>query len=700
MHRSALLNPNKESFCLNASTTQIQIPIQINQTNPILIELLRIDIDTMQNETITIPASTSRKLIKAARKSHKSVDPASPLVLKYPIKKTGIYVLQKVMDESKLEVQPRSASLIVVTCPQARVKPTGNNRCRGELSNVSLEVEGTPPLRIKYRTMVNGVAREASEFQSLLPEDFVSPLTKQTSNALVRDGNVDVSWAQFHRIMVPLNETITGSGRWTYSVEEVQDAVGNVVSYTALDDEDKPKPKHAELQQSFVVHERPTIVLHGCDSQHPLRAAEDQFAIFPVQYGSTGKTSILNTPHTIEYLFTPEEDLPSSGDHSATAELKKETMKSNLQKPLIKQSGLYTLKSVSTEFCEGEVLEPASCLLQNPPKPELALTRADIVDKCAGNPIGLRVGLDLIGSPPFVVYYTVKKKGQGQPRTKFERVSTLRGQLELTPAEAGHYTYTFEEISDEVYEKRSLPQKLVLEQDVKPPASAHFIDSKPRKEACIDEPVSFHIRLKGEGPWTLDYELVHSGKRTKHTAKDIEDEHYTIRTDKLKNGGEYTLSLVSVTDRLGCKEFLKEEAKINVRHERPKAYFGQIEGKRSVRTLEGKTVQLPLRLTGTGPWVLEYNNLDSSKGLEQRRISKANDWLETSGKGTYQLLSVQDSICPGSVDEQSNQFEVSWIPRPEIKVPESSTTKFVGGKYVKNDVCEGDEDTFDIILTG
>lgn len=699
---SALLNPKREPFCLNAAIHQIDIPIQINQTKPILIELLRIDLDTMQNETITISASTSRKLMKAARKSQKTVDPASPLILRYPVKKTGVYVLQKVVDETKLEVQPRTSSVVVVTCPLALVKPTGNNRCRGELSNVALEVQGTPPLRIKYRTTVNGVPREASEFQSLQPEDFVSPLTKQTSNALIRNGNDDVSWAQSHRITVPLNETLGSSGKWTYSIEEVQDAVGNIVSYINPDDEEKPKARLAELQQSFDVHERPTIALRGCDSEHPLQAAKGQMTLLPVQYGSTGKTSITNSPHTIEYLFTPEDALHPNGGHSATAELKTDVMNGIHQQPKIMEPGLYTLHSVSTKFCKGEVLEPASCVLENPPEPDLTLVSVDIVDKCAGNPIGLRVRLDLVGSPPFVVHYSQHKKGQGQPRTHYERVATFSGQLELTPPEAGHYTYTFYEISDSVYtDGKSLKSKnLVLEQDVKPSASAHFIDSKPRKEACIDEPISFSVRLQGEGPWTLDYELVHAGKRTKHTVKDIEDDEYTIRTEKLKNGGEYTLSLVSVIDRLGCKEFLKEDAKVIVRHERPKAYFGQIEGKRDVRTLEGKPVQLPLRLTGTGPWILDYNNIDLPNGLEQKRIYKANSWLETKSEGTYELLSVRDSICPGSIDDKSNQFVVSWISRPEIKIPETSTIVFEKGRYIKDAVCEGDEDSFDVTLTG
>ncbi|KAF2198989.1 hypothetical protein GQ43DRAFT_482856 [Delitschia confertaspora ATCC 74209] len=693
---SAILNPNKEPFCLNSSVQHLEIPIQINQTDPILIELSRIDIGTSQNETIAISGREIKTLMNKAKKARKHADPAAPLLLRYPIKKTGIYLLQKVVDKSKLEVRPRSASLIVATCPQSRVKPTGNNRCRNDLSNIALEVEGTPPLRVKYRTTVNGHPREASEFQSLQPEDFISPLSRHTSQALIHNSRQDVSWAQPRKITVALNETLVSSGVWTYSIEEVQDALGNIVNYVVSEDEDRPKHKPSGLHQSFAVHERPNVILDGCSTQRPLQVAKGNVARLPTKYGSTGKGAISDSKHTIEYLFTAEDDLLPNGDHSPDAQLKQQTLKTIREQPQIQASGLYTIKSISTEFCEGEVLEPASCLLHNPPEPELTLTSEDIVDKCAGNPIGLRVGLDLIGTPPFTIRYIQQKKG-GVKSRKIKQIDSLRSTLDLTPPEAGHYTYTFESIKDWVYGERPL-HELILEQDVRPSASAHFIDADRPKQICIDDAVKFDVALQGDGPWRLEYELVHSGKRTKHSIE-VETEEYTIQTSKLTNGGEYTLALTSITDKMGCKEFLKEEARVNVRHERPKAYFGVIEGRQSVMALEDKAVDLPLRLTGAAPWVLEYENLDT-KEIKKLHVRKANDKVGIKSEGTYQLLSVRDSVCPGFVDEKAGQFTVNWIPRPKLSIAESATMVFENGKYIKEPVCEGEEDTFDVLFSG
>ncbi|WP_440136313.1 hypothetical protein, partial [Escherichia coli] len=74
------------------------------------------------------------------------------------------------------------------------------------------------------------------------------------------------------------------------------------------------------------------------------------------------------------------------------------------------------------------------------------------------------------------------------------------------------------------------------------------------------------------------------------------------------NGGEYSIALVSIQDKTGCKIFLSGEAKFTVRHQRPKASFGHIESKFTTTDIEGRQVRLPLRLTGRAPWTIKYRN--------------------------------------------------------------------------------------------
>lgn len=681
---------------MNSTVTSLELPILINQTEPIEVHLVRIDFDTNQNETITLHKRELRAMTTKAKKTAKRTDPEDPLLIRYTVKKPGVYLLKKVIDKSTLEVRPRTTNAIVVKCPQARVKPTADKRCRNDLSNVELEVEGVPPLFVNYRLTVDRQPRGGSKFQNLQPDDFVSPLSRHTSQALVRSGKEDVFWIRSQKVTVPLNETLATGRYWEYAIEEVQDGLGNYVSFVDIEDEDHPKTKATGIHQRFEVNERPKVYFDGCNPQNPIRIAKGNKKPLPLKYVSTGKGRV-DGPHKIEYSFTAEADVVADGHQSANAVVKRETIKPASGKLLASDAGLYTLKSVSTDFCEGDVLEPTSCLVQNPPEPELILTSDDIHDKCAGNPIGLRVGMDFIGTPPFRVKFTEQRKGQrAVPRDI--QVGSLRGTFDLTPQSAGHYTYVFQSISDDVYNDRPI-ENTQLQQDVRPPASAFFIEGDRPRQACIDDHVEFNVRLIGDGPFELEYEVVHNGKRSKQTVH-VNDQHYTIKTPKLTNGGEYSVALISIVDGKKCKDAIKdEEVKVHVRHERPKAYFGLVDGKQSIMALEGRSVDLPLRLSGVGPWTLEYENLDSND-KQTVHVSGANAPLAITQQGTYQLLSVRDSVCPGFVEEKASTFQVGWIARPQISIPETPSIIFQGGKYVKDAVCEGDEDSFEIALSG
>jgi len=59
--------------------------------------------------------------------------------------------------------------------------------------------------------------------------------------------------------------------------------------------------------------------------------------------------------------------------------------------PTIREPGLYTLTGIRSKFCDGEIKEPASCLLLNPPEPGLSISSQNIDNKCAGKSIGLLV---------------------------------------------------------------------------------------------------------------------------------------------------------------------------------------------------------------------------------------------------------------------------------------------------------------------
>ncbi|KAI4229633.1 MAG: hypothetical protein L6R36_000680 [Xanthoria steineri] len=705
---SATLNPNRTAFCIDSFITSANLPIQLNQTNPILIELLRVDLDTNLNETITIHAKEIRRLKKQAQKQPLDRDLAAPRYLQYPVKQTGLYRLQKVVDESKLEVQRRLSDTLVVQCPSAHMKTVTESKCIGDLSDFYLQVDATPPINVKYSKLFNGQENGHASL-SIPPKSPISPLINQrSSGALVTResvANVDVSWAQSQSTRISLNESLSTSGRWQYLVDEVQDGCGNIMNYANHRQADlgKRHPTNAgPLEQRFSVHERPRVALRGCDSQHPLRVPKGKSIQLPLQLSSTGLDSAEQSPHRFSYLFTPLAEVLPNQEHGKAAVLEEFKFEPHAAGHEVHEPGLYTLQSVESVYCAGDVLEPSSCLLSNPPEPTMSIETQVIPDRCAGNSVGLLVDLDLTGTPPFRVSYTERRSG-GPITPRTVETHLLHTQLELRPAHSGHYRYEFQHISDAIYrEPRSLrDERLSLEQDVKPPASARFLDAHPARKTCIGEPVSVGVQLLGDAPWKLEYELVHHGRRQKRRKDGIDNNIYTLSTDQLSSGGEYSLALTAVTDKSGCRVSLEQETKIEVALQKPKAAFGLVEGQRTILALENKKVHLPVRLQGESPWTIQYRNLDYPGEAPATRVfQKTNDEIEVEKAGTYELMHVDDATCPGNVDAVANSFAVEWVPRPSVKVSESAAIELQQDRHVKKGICEGDEDAVEIAFTG
>ncbi|KAK9415913.1 hypothetical protein SUNI508_10042 [Seiridium unicorne] len=698
---SALLNPEKTPFCIGQGGKNVVfVPLYFNATIPAEVELIRIDLDTNNEEVIKLSKSQIREIDRQAKKITED-GVATSYKYEVPVKKAGAYRLSKVLDEYKLEVQRATEPTYVVPCPKAQVRRAeSSNRCINDLSDLSLDVHGTPPLKIVYSRTING-KDHSFHFQSLQPDGFSSPLlgAAKTSSLILQEGE-DVSWARAQSVAVALNESMSQAGDWQYSIDEVQDVFGNVIKYASAGEEGEAKPKPKHLVQNFLVRERPQATLRGCDLRNPLKVAKGQSTQLPVSFSLPGHSSD-RASYKLTWHFSPIDTLSKSGDHGDVVETGTFTAKTAKDQPTISAPGLYTLKSISCDSCEGEIEEPSSCLLLNPLEPKLALQAEEIPDKCAGSSIGLQVNLDLVGTPPFKVVYDVISDVE---RTRRESVIVrgLRQQIPLLPRQAGHYQYRFRQLEDAIYKTVPLPltDDYYLEQNVKPPASASFRDQPAAISACLDEPIKVDVALRGDGPFTLEWELVHDGKKKSEKLTDITSDSYTIETAPLSHGGDYTLALTSIQDKTGCRIFLKEETKISVRRQRPRAAFGVIENKKTTTVVEDAKVNIPLKLSGEAPWRVTYRNIDGSRG-EQTTIARSNnDFLEVGERGTFEIVDVSDNKCHGQIDPKSSTFEVNWFPRPELALVPADSISQKGDGFVKQNVCEGDIDGFEVALKG
>lgn len=705
------MNPNGLPFCIGDQGGNINLPIRINQTRPISIDISRVDFDTNIEETIRLSAKELKKLQKNAVRDYGKPGPADPLLLHYTVRQTGLYRLQSVVDESNLEVQRLSSQALIVQCPKASIHQAPKDRCLGELSNFFIQVEATPPLKVKYSKTVNRDDRGHTVL-SLQPDNLDSPLLKRgESDALViKDSEYtpDMSWAKPQVLRIPLNESFVVGGGWQYRVDEVYDGCGNGVNYTEAavsDSKAQSISKRVDLEQHFFVHDRPKVALQGCDVQNPLKVERGKPRTLPVHISGIGSGKAEDGLYSIEYLFTREGEVLPDQRHPTSAELRTAAIRSSNHGTngiTIQEPGLYSISRISSEFCEGEIIEPSSCQLINPAEPDLSISAEQIPDKCAGSSIGLSVDLDLVGTPPFWVRYNIKPRG-GPVTPRVVKVDRFHTQIELKPEQAGHYTYEFDRIGDAIYSNpRSLVHKnLVLEQAVKPPASARFAGQVSPRKACIGEPVAFDLALTGESPFLLEYELVHRGRRLKRTVKEIAESLYELKTEPLIDGGDYVLALTTITDATGCKQSLDAETTFQVVLQRPRASFGLMEGQRSIAALENSGVKLPLRLQGEAPFHLRFRRKEDPSGtITEQHLWSTNGEIEVKQQGVFELVSVHDASCPGSVDVNAKEFSVSWVPRPKAGLSNSPLIDVTRNPPEKKAVCEGDEDATGISFTG
>ena len=688
----AILNPQTEAFCLSAQARSIELPIQINQTTPAMIELVRYDLDTYEKDIITISGKQVRQLKRQADKLYPKSDKSSPRILQYMVKQTGLYQLQRVIDESRLEVRRRSFDTLVAPCPEALVHTDRMNKCIGDLSDVSLNVTGVPPFKVTYSKRINK-QQSTSSVQSIQPPGLHSPLNVgEVSSTLVDSQAMNLDWARAITIVVPINESLILDGVWSYSVEQVEDGSGNVIRYASATDGQQTSTANVR-QQRLVVHNRPRIFFDGCTSQQPLQVPREDLIRLPLKMQPSGPLASDDWPLHLTYTFAPE-----TVDHDTLSiETQTVDLASDLKPPRINKAGKYSVDYISSQFCAGEISEPSSCIVTNPPRPDVAITKEDLYDNCAGNTVGLKVDFDFTGTPPFNLRYRVSR--QGFPDLKTANFDGLRGQLEFRPTWAGSYEYEFLEIQDKFYGPVSLKHNdLILKQDLKPLAAAAFVNKVDNIHACLDQEVTVDVILLGEPPWKLEYEMVQGGKR-KRVSVQSDESAYSIVTPPFLSGGQQSLILTNVQDKSGCPQSIREELTINVRHERPRAAFGEINGRQDILALEGKPIKLPLRLKGKGPWTVEFINQDRPWNPRAVTRNKANDAIDIYHAGTYEILSVHDT-CPGVVDPTANTFKVSWIDRPALFIPDSAALRQDDRTYKKSDVCESDEAALLIGLTG
>ncbi|KAK9479247.1 hypothetical protein V1514DRAFT_305271 [Lipomyces japonicus] len=710
---TAKLNPFGEMFCLDSgSSALVHIPIRLNATEPKFIQVWHVNFDDVSSPTLlNYTKRDLRKMTHVLPSSVTEVDakPSKMLEVKVPVKYPGLYRLAKVVDTSNLDVRLYPVDVIVAHCPKAYIRSQSSlspDRCIGGVDSPYLTVDGVPPLRVKYSRSIKG--RDAMfSVQSIQPDYFESPLNqgKPSRTGRIWNANEILDWANTRTVPISLDTSLGTVGRWSYTIDEVEDGLGNLVNYSKLyadtDREQAPELTSKGLNYGFLVHPRPTVRFSTCSPERPVNLPKGKTLSVPLQLSQSAEGG----PYNVGLLYTPLDSFGSN--EKKNVEVLNVTLRNGLEKFIISKPGTYTIDSINGKYCGGDILESASCVALMPSEPTLSVSFEDIEDKCAGS-IGVTADLTLTGTPPFEIrYQVIKDVGTGRQVTKPEKllITKTRHQLQFRPDAAGHYVYEFFMLADSLYHGIKLdPAVFRAEQTVKVLASASFAKDSLNKRCCIGDTAKFDVNFHGMGPFTLSYEILHGNKRKQHTISDIVGPTQQFTTPPLSSGGSYIVVLLSVEDGNGCKSTLSEQdARIEVKRQRPAAAFAPIDGKSFVRTLQGRSVNVPLRLSGEAPWKIKYAYKSQSGEPKYESVVRnhANgDFITVNQEGVYEIIEIEDDYCPGTVPK-GNSFELSWIEQPRLELANvGSLIENDESLYVRDDICEGEEDALEVALFG
>ncbi|KZV76955.1 hypothetical protein PENSPDRAFT_597464 [Peniophora sp. CONT] len=731
---TAYLNPYGAAYCLESPSSTILVPLLLNNSNPTAVQYSITPLGYAEGKGMKIVHKTvgirELKAIEAARTStmqlvkHSSSadseydeyddeDDAVPddaprlqksqSLIHIQISQPGTVELQTVQDTSGVDARVvYPSSVAIAPCPRAQftsddilahgesVKCAASDAAAKAVNvDLSLRIAGVPPLSLKWYKEVNG-RQEYSMVEGI--EDGHAPHRVGASGP-----------AAPQTVVVPLAVQARALGTHIYALDSVTDALGNTVllgeSSTGHNQNDTfPASNTGSTARTLHVLRRPAAAFSGCS---PARPSHVKIGGTTGLILSASQADAEDGPWDMVVQYVPPADDPRRAK-GWTKTLQTAGNKRNLQIEA-DAPGTYTLVDVKGRYCEGDVLAPETCPVAEIPKPSAEIDWRGI-HECSGD-TGVEASLLLHGKAPFHIYYTMQRNKE-PARELVKAYQNTRGELLLQPAQSGDYTYTFTHVSDANYQKVPLPGPSI-NQVVHPLAGANIVHANRPINSCAGESVEVEVEFKGIGPWSLDVQLVGlKESKTLNFAK-IESARHKLRIpvpDRInKNGGSFDISLRSVEDSSGCRRTLTVPGvTVNVRRIKATAKFYGKPGERLVTTLDYEKASLPLRLTGEGPWQLKYRNMEKPEVFETAKLSSANDHLSVRGHGTYEIVEVYDSQCPGEIIMGESTYDVAWVPRPSAKLSEDTPGQLErwNGSFILPPICEGANSHVDLDLTG
>ncbi|SGY16728.1 BQ5605_C012g06967 [Microbotryum silenes-dioicae] len=596
----------------------------------------------------------------------------------------------------------------IITCPRAGLRgPRESHICSTEAASwdLGLSVKGKQPLSVRWYSREGEVGTLTSRKIEDGIEGIVSPSEAQ-DNAI---------------IPVPMNVSLTNAatrgGKTTFFLERVTDAAGNEVVFSNHQTEEggshskKKSPESRGIlkgmsdSRSVTVHRPPEVQFVGvCGKGEDVNLLQGKTAALNLRLTGVEAQNGAAEGWKIVVRFTSEQG------HVREQEMPTTVAPVQLA---VNEPGAYEIVSVKSKWCQGSVLVPSSCTVVSQPLPSLTTSFKPVHDVC-NLEVGSIATLHMTGKAPFTIHYElVSAAAPHRPTRMRHRILHARDELRLEPPGPGEWEYRFLRVADANY-----PDGIDLANDdptyrtkqkIDPISDAAWVNPRERKivHSCEGESLEVQVDLKGTAPWEIEYSLV--GQGTKKVGA-IKTQRYAfevaVPSSVAKRGGQFAISLESVKDANGCRRTLNtDDLIVDVRRTKPTARFHGAEGARSITIRDNENARIPLRLTGEGPWTVTYRppSIGSTPSQPlQFKSSRPNVDLdiENPRPGTYELLGVRDSYCPGDVSE--TDWSVSMIERPSLQIVEGlkGNTLVKNGSIIRRGVCENVVDSTSIRFKG
>ncbi|KAI9068689.1 hypothetical protein FKP32DRAFT_1587461 [Trametes sanguinea] len=757
---TAQLNPYGETFCLADSNSHVLIPVLLNNTSPSSVrytltplpasehfkssgKIEHLELSSKDLRAIEQSRIEHMQLVRAAaakkeldeydeydddEEDHPQVTTHGTLqktqdITYIRVTKPGTIRLERVLDQSNVDARllyPTETT--IVPCPRAEftdksMSQVKDVRCAaprlvsgaGEELQLEIDIYGVPPLSLRWTRQVG------SRHESFMVEG-IEGTEHQHASHLEGDRHASDAPGQRAptRVQVPLTVVLDALGTHTYVLESVTDSLGNVAHAGQYADSvaiSFRKPSHDHIStttRSVTVLRRPGVSFKHCGPGHPASLLIGSEAPLTI---STLQADTQDAPWDVSVRYDPpteEGGKPSKRYKGWTQTFKTQGERKDLT---LRASapGEYTIIGVHGQYCEGDVLSPETCKVVERPLPTAEIEWKKI-HECSGD-TGVTASLVLHGTPPFQVYYRSQRDNE-PPRELSKTFPSSRGEFTVQPERSGHYTFKFTQLSDANYKKIDLKGP-AIELDVHPPPSADFVSNahggRGRKSinSCSGSMIDVDVEVRGTAPWNVEVQIVgpKGSEVIPFTGIKTARKTLTLPIPKSidRDGGSFEIDLVSVEDAYGCKRSLSVPGvAVNVRRVLPTVKFYGKADQRQVTILDHEQAILPLRLTGEGPWRVKYRRQEAPQHIMTATLKSPNDELRVGAKGTYELLEVSDSQCPGSVVQGEATYIVDHVPRPSAKL--SSDVQAVyerfNGSHILAPICEGLSDHVDLDLTG